>query len=202
MSDEQEHGSYGRIKRDLFVAGTIGAVAAATIAAASSLMGYVGDVEARRLVEAIIPTTRLFCSATMTTSATILALMLTMIGLGHQADTELSDGHYQRIVKIALYDAILFGASVVMFILHCVPVHESDSLPEWWYPTIYYGVLATSSVLAGASIAIVTLLYLAVHDVVQVVALGHTEHCYAGADGSSGNSQENQESCPADKSTE
>lgn len=77
------------------------------------------------------------------------------------------------------YDAVLFGAAAIMFIMHCVPVYESDSLPDWWYPTIYYGVLIASSILAGGAIAIVVLLYLAVKDVIQVVAPGKTEHRYA-----------------------
>lgn len=145
-------GSFERINRDLIVAAVIGAVAALIIAVAATAMSY--------LVEAILPTTRLFCSATMTSSATILAFMLNMIGLGYQADAELADAHYKRITKIALYDALLFGGAVVVFILHCVPIYESDSLPEWWYPTTY-GLLVASSVLAGGAITIVSLLYCA-----------------------------------------
>ncbi len=106
-------------------------------------------------------------------------MMLTMIGFGNRSDTELADSHYQRIMQIALYDAVLFGAAAIMFIMLCVPVYESDSLPGWWYPAIYYGVLIASSILAGGAIAIVVLLYLAVKDVIQVVALGKTEHRYA-----------------------
>lgn len=177
MSDTQAH--HRRLKQDLIVAGGVGMVSAISIGGVGAVMGRVGDAEAQRLLEAIIPTSRLFCSAMMTVSATILALMLTMIGLGKQADTELADSHYERIVKIALYDAILFAAAVVMFVMHCVPVYESDSLPEWWYPSIYYGVLIASSVLAGGAISIVVLLYLAVKDVIQVVALGNSEHRHA-----------------------
>lgn len=168
-----------QLKQDLAVAGAIGAVSAVSIAGVAAVMGRVGDAEARRLLEAILPTSRLFCSAMMTVSATILALMLTMIGLGKQADNELADSHYKRIMNIALYDSILFAAAVIMFVMHCVPVYESDSMPKWWYPTIYYGVLILSSILAGGAIAIVVQLYLAVKDVIQVVALGHSEHQYA-----------------------
>ena len=172
-------GMLRRLKHDLITACVIGTVIAVSIASAAIVLGHVGDTEARRLLEAIIPTSRLFCSSILTVSATILALMLTMIGLGNNADRNLADAHYHRIIKIALYDAILFSAAAIMFVLHCVPVYESDSLPGWWYPTIYYGVLIASSLLAGGSVAIVSLLYLAVKDVVQIVALGQTDHRYA-----------------------
>lgn len=170
---------FSRLKQDLFSACVIGLVVALAIASAAVVLGNVGDTEARRLLEAIIPTSRLFCSSILTVSATILALMLTMIGLGHNADRNLAADHYHRIIKIALYDAILFSLAAVMFVLHCVPVYESDSLPPWWYPTIYYGVLVASSLLAGGAVSIVTLLYLAVKDVVEVVALGNTDHPYS-----------------------
>ncbi|GAA5507562.1 hypothetical protein [Novipirellula caenicola] len=172
-------GMLKRLKHDLITACVIGTVIAVSIASAAIVLGHVGDTEARRLLEAIIPTSRLFCSSLLTVSATILALMLTMIGLGNNADRNLADAHYHRIIKIALYDAILFCAAAIMFVLHCVPVYESDSLPGWWYPTIYYGVLIASSLLAGGAVAIVSLLYLAVKDVVQIVALGQTDHRYA-----------------------
>ncbi|WP_253159916.1 hypothetical protein [Stieleria tagensis] len=170
---------FSRLRNDLFTAAVIGAVVAVSVASASFALGNVGDAEARRLLEAIIPTSRLFCSTILTVSATVLALMLTMIGLGHSAKAGLSDAHYHRIIKIALYDAILFGAGAIIFVLHCVPVYESNALPSWWYPAIYYGVLITSSTLAGAAVSIVTLLYLAVKDVIEVVALGNADHFYA-----------------------
>ena len=174
-----KQGSLGRAKQDLLIAGTVGALVAVVIASASAALGNIGDTEARQLLEAIGPTSQLFCSSILTASATILALMLAFIGLGTSSDAELADAHYHRIVKIALYDAILFSAATIMFVLHCIPVYESDALPNWWYPTIYYGVLIASSCLAGGAVAIVALLYLAVKDVVQVVALGMEDHYYA-----------------------
>lgn len=44
-----------------------------------SLVGRVGDYQARRLLEATIPTIRFLSSSVMTASATVLALMLTML---------------------------------------------------------------------------------------------------------------------------
>ena len=186
MSDGDTRGTFGKLKHDLIISGVTGVVVAIIIVVVTVVMGAIGDAEARRLLEAVLPTSSLFCSAILTVTATILALMLTMIGLGSHTDTELADAHYHRIVKIAFYDAILFCASAIMFVLHCVPVYESDELPNWWYPSIYYGVLIVTSLLAGGAVSIVVLLYLAVKDIVQVIGLGQTDNFYAAEiDGSS-----------------
>ena len=89
---------FGQLKNDLMTAGIIGVVVATSVACATYGMGNVGNAEARRLLEATIPTSRLFCSAILTVSATVLALMLTMVGLGRSADAGLSDAHYHRII--------------------------------------------------------------------------------------------------------
>lgn len=150
------------------------------IGSVAALMGWMGGAEAARLLEAIIPTSRLFCSSILTVSATILALMLTMISLGCNVDMNLADAHYERIIKIAFFDAILFAAAAIMFVLHCAPVYESDKIPSWWYPSIYYGVLAMSALLSGGAVAIVTMLYLAVKDLTEVIGMGKEDHQLVG----------------------
>jgi len=127
-------GTYQRLKQDLIVAGGIGAVSALSIAGVAAVMGHVGDTEARRLLEAIIPTSRLFCSSMLTVSATILALMLTMIGLGNQSDTKLADAHYERIMKIALYDPILFAGGAVLSSCTACPSTNQTRCPAGGVP--------------------------------------------------------------------
>ena len=105
--------------------------------------------------------------------------MLTIIGLGSNSDRQWADALYHRIDKIAFYDAVLFASATVIFVLHCVPVYESDELPNWWYPSIYYGVLVSTSLLAGGAVSIVAPLYFAVKDIIQVVRLGKTDNVHA-----------------------
>lgn len=172
----KEKNAQYRWKRDAIIAAFAGGLVTVSVGAVAFVMGHLGDAEARRLLEAIIPTSRLFCSSLLTVSATILALMLTLIGLGSRTDLNLADAHYHRILKIAFYDSLLFGAAAVMFVLHCVPVYESDALPGWWYPSIYYGIVVLTSILAGGAVAIIALLYLAVVDLVEVIGLEVEDH--------------------------
>lgn len=163
-------------KRDAIVAGVAGLLVAVSIGTVGFLLGEFSGAEARRLVEATIPTSRLFCSAIMTVSATILALMLTMIGLGKNADAELSDSHYHRILKLSFYDTVLFGVATVLMIVQCVPVHESDKIPAMWYTTLYYSLLVATAGLGGAAVAVISLLYLAVKDMIEVLGLKVEDH--------------------------
>jgi len=84
----EQQGNSSQLQHDLVIAGVTGAAVAVIIAVVTAVMGSIGDAEARRLLEAIIPTSSLFCSAILTVAATILALMLTMIGLGSRAKTD------------------------------------------------------------------------------------------------------------------
>ncbi len=177
MSDEQS--LFQSWKRDAFIAAGAGVLVALTIGTVTLVMGNIGETEARQLVKAIIPTSRAFCASLMTVSSTILALMLTLIGIGGGSNVKLTDAHYDRILKIGFYDAILFSLTAVMFVMHCVPVYESDKIPEWWYPTIYYGVLSSASALAGGAVSIIILLYLALKDLVKVVGLSNADHRFA-----------------------
>lgn len=172
--NQPESTSY-RWKRDATVAVGAGVAITLCIGLATFLMGYVGNAESRQLVEAILPTSRLLCSTVLTVTATILALMLTLLSLGANPDVELKDAHYYRIRKIAFYDAVVFGAGMVFFLLHCVPVHESDKIPEWWYPTVYYGILALSAILAGSVVSIIAMLYMALRNLVDVIGLNPSD---------------------------
>ncbi|MCM2374379.1 hypothetical protein [Aporhodopirellula aestuarii] len=163
--------AYSRWRRDAKLAAGAGLSAAICIGITTFFLGYVGQAEARQLIEAMMPNSRLLCSSVLTVTATILALMLTMLSLGSSSDIDLDDIHYYRIKSIALYDAIVFGLTTVLFLMHCVPIHKSEKIPEWWYPTVYYGVLSAAAIVAGSIVGIVAMLYLAVRDLVDLIGL-------------------------------
>ncbi len=173
-------------KRDAIVAGGAGLVSVLFMGSVSVLLGEFSGAEARRLVEATIPTSRLFCATVMTVSATILALMLTIVGLGSKSETKLADAHYHRIVTLAFYDTLLFALSTGLMIIQCVPVYESKEIPGWWYTTMYYLLLSLTSAVGGAAITVISLLYLAVKDVIQVVGLNQSDHPAVGGGGERG----------------
>lgn len=139
-------------------------------------VGRVHGAEGIVLLEAMLPTTRFLCSAVMTASATILALMLTLLGLSTEASKSIQPGHYKRVWQIALIDTIGFVAATLLLLLLNVPVEESESIASPWFARFYYAILVFSSLLGGLLIAVVLMLYDAVRDMIQAVGLEREDH--------------------------
>lgn len=139
------------------VGGVVGALAAA---AGTIFLGSVSEVEAVMLVEAILPSTRFLCSSVMTASATILALLLTGLGLAEGVDATLKPKTYARMRRLALIDSVaLIGSVLVLLIILNVPLQKTETVPGWWYSGVYYTIIGSSAVLGGLLIAIVLMLY-------------------------------------------
>jgi hypothetical protein len=142
----------------------------------STVVGNLYGAEGRLLLEAMLPTTRFLCSSMMTATATILALMLTILSLSSSSSNQIHSSHYKRVQQIALLDMIAFvGATLLLLVLN-VPLEESDSLSTEWYNTSYYVILIYSSALGGMLISIVVMLYAAIRDMISVVGLQNEDH--------------------------
>lgn len=134
-------------------------------------VGRISGYEARVLLEATLPTTRFLCSAVMTATASILALMLTLLGLSSGLSVTLKPSHYIRVRRIALIDLVAFTLATLFLLLLSVPVSESDKVPTSWFTTLYYAILGISSILGGILISTVLMLYDTIKDVIRVVGL-------------------------------
>ena len=145
-----------------------GAVAAGLMATLLLVVGQVSAWQAEVLLSATLPTTRFLCSSVMTVSATILALMLTVIGISRGTDHPIQASFYRRIQQVALLDVITFVASTILLLGLVVPFGEDLEMPQGWYVTIYYVVTIGSALIGGLLVSVVLMLYGAVHDVVML----------------------------------
>lgn len=153
-----------------------GGLAVLIAIAGSTVVGNLYGAEGLLLLEAMLPTTRFLCSAMMTATATILALMLTILSLSSSSSNQIHASHYKRIQQIALLDMLAFvGATFLLLVLN-IPLEESDSLSTEWYNVSYYVILVYSSVLGGVLISIVMMLHAAIRDMISVVGLQNEEH--------------------------
>ena len=59
-------------------------------------VGRIGDFEALRIIEAVLPTTRFLASTAIAASVTVLALLLTLIGLSLTSDMTFHPRLYKR----------------------------------------------------------------------------------------------------------
>lgn len=164
------------VEVDLRKAVVGGALATLVALAGTYATGRISGAEGRILLQAMLPSVRFLCSATMTASSTILALMLTLLGLSYETTPQIKSAHYKRIKQIALVDAISFVTAALLLLFVIVPLEETEAVPTGWYNTMYYVVIVMSSVLGGLIISVILMLYDAVTDIIDVVGIGTEEN--------------------------
>lgn len=132
-------------------------------------VGHVGDNEARVLLEAMMPTSRfLSCDHDR------VGHNLSAHADGSRYDPDVGRDEvtfYRRIQQIAFYDMLLLTTATCFLVLHCMPITKSDELPAWWYPTVYYSLLAVSAILAGAMVSVVAMLYATLRDLIHRIGI-------------------------------
>lgn len=146
----------------------VGGIAAAIVGfGGMAIVGTATTFEARRLLDAALPTVRFAASAYVAGGATILALMLTLITFSISHDLEFRTSHYKRIREIAaLTTAVIVGSSFLLMFLS-FPIGEAD-VDHDWYRWVYYGILLGGAVTGGVFISVILMLWYAVRGLVWV----------------------------------
>jgi hypothetical protein len=157
------------IRIDLRRAIFIGAIAGVFVLMGTWGVGQIGDAKALKLLEAILPTTRFLASSVLGASATILALMLTVLSLANSMSGEIGRAHFARISQIALLCTAMLVAATVLLLLLNVPLEESDKLTAL-YSAIYYFLISYSALLGGLLITTIIMLYAAVRSIIRIVS--------------------------------
>jgi len=143
------------------------------------LIGRLGGYEAKALIEKSLEGINTLCNTIVLASATILALLLTLLGLSSSSNSKLTEDHYKRVMQIAKIDTGVFIASLMSFLLFNLPVTESENVPTYWYDTIYYSTLGISALLSSALVVVVLMLYNTVVNIIKIVGLGVEDHPWA-----------------------
>lgn len=148
-----------------------GAVAALVMFAGVAAVGRVTPFVGLKLLQSVLPTIRFLASSALAAGATVMALMLTLLGLTFTSQWEFRDVHYRRISQISLLATIAILLSVVVLLFLGLPVEEADQL-QTYYDIVYYALLMAASLLGGLLTAIALML----HRTIQgLVAIGHPE---------------------------
>lgn len=147
-----------------------GAVSTLMIAVAVIIVGNVSGYSALTRLESALPTIQFLCSTVATGGVTILALMVTLLGLSHSVDTELERVHYHRIKQIAYMATLAVAAAIFLLVFLSIPVGDSEEVVVTYAEVVYYGVIMLSSVLGGLMITLVLMLLSAVKGLLHIVA--------------------------------
>ncbi|MBT8255988.1 MAG: hypothetical protein KJO23_05535 [Bacteroidia bacterium] len=136
------------------------------------LLGNISGYEAKQLIGASLDGINMLCNTIVLASATILALLLTLLGISTGTKTKLKDEHYAQVLKIAKFDTILFISALLMFQFFNLPIMEADNVPTAWFKYVYWASLFASSLISGMMVAIVLLLYGTITNIIKIVGLG------------------------------
>ncbi|TXD81567.1 hypothetical protein ESY86_06945 [Subsaximicrobium wynnwilliamsii] len=156
------------------------------------LVGNVSGYEAKNLLEVSLSGLNMLCNTIVLASATILALLLTLLSVSIGSTNSLKKRHYFQVLHIAKFDVILFISALILFQFFNIPIMESNEVPTSWYVSIYWITLGASSLISGMMITVILLLYNAVTNIIAIVGLGK-EHELISTQDTSENSAEEQE---------
>lgn len=132
--------------------------------------GYVySSVEAKQLLDALSSSALYLGSAIATSSATTLALMLTLVGLVKRLDKEFDTDLYQRVALVSRLSAINLIGAVVLLMLLAMPVGEFDNLPASWFATLYNILYGMMVFLCALIVAIVLLLAITIETLIAKI---------------------------------
>ena len=153
-----------------------GLVSAGIMGLGAYFLGNISGYEAKILITTSLPGINTLCNTIALASATILALLLTLLSLSSSTKSKLTEEHYTHVLLIAKIDTIVFILAIIFFQLLNIPITEADNVPGSWYTTIYYVSLGLSSLLSGGLISVVLMLYNAVTSIIKIVGLGIEDH--------------------------
>ena len=145
-----------------------GLLSALIIFLGTYLLGNISDAEALDNLQEIRPTLRFTASGTLTATATILALMLTLLSFSENADRKLRGYHYDRIWWIARFSAGIFVAALLLLMILNVPINNAEETFDGQYHIVYYVMLGYAALIGGFMITIILLLYQAARDIIVI----------------------------------
>ena len=115
-------------------------------------------LEARNLIEALTESALYTGAAIATSSVTVLALMLTLVGLVQRMDKDFDVEMYHKIALIGRASAINLIGSVILLMMLSMPVGEYDNIPTNWYVILYNVLYFMMVFLCALSVTIVLIL--------------------------------------------
>ena len=153
-----------------------GIIAAIITGVGAYFMGNISGYEAKILIKSSLPGINTLCNTIVLASATILALLLTLLSVSSSTKSKLTSEHYKHVLLIAKIDTVVFVVAMIVFQLLNIPITEAENVPSTWYTSIYYISLALSSLLSGGLISVVLMLFNAVSSIIKIVGLGIEDH--------------------------
>ena len=125
-----------------------------------------GSGEAIELIESLSSSSLRLAAVIATSSATILALMLTILGLAREAANDFNMKLYHRIDVIGLLSTVSLCGAILLLLLLSLPVGQFDNVPSSWFTVLYYILVGLIAGLSGLLISIILMLFSTIRSVI------------------------------------
>ena len=125
---------------------------------------------ALQLIEVMSPPLQMLGFATITATITMLALLLTMLGVIKQADIDYAKTFYDLMERISFLDTILLIASAGLLTILAIPITEAETnVSEQAATVLYYTLLFVNAAISGLLVAAVLMLFDAIKSVIRTL---------------------------------
>jgi hypothetical protein len=167
-----------RYPRDSLRAVIGGVVALAVAAGMAVLLAATGPFEADRLLESLRSVLPFLAGSSMSASATVLALMLTVLGIGHRSEQTLSTHFYRRVQWIGRQATATLTMAGALLLTMAVPIAEMDDAEgaSTLLQVQYYATALLTGLLIGVLVAMVLMLESTLSGLVRILGLQQTDH--------------------------
>lgn len=128
--------------------------------------------EAIVLLDALSRAGLYLASAIATGSATIMALMLTLIGMIRRMNEDFDSQAYRNIELIARLATANLLISLLLLMAFVFPVGEFEDLPNKWFDTLYDALFAACVVDISLAAAMVVLIFTTTRRVISKITPG------------------------------
>ncbi|WP_052553987.1 hypothetical protein [Enhygromyxa salina] len=156
---------------------------------AAGLMGSGSYFQAGRLVDALRSVLPFLGSSSMGASASILALMLTLLGISRTSKATLTELFYRRILWIGRQASAMFFGSLLLLLTLAVPVIEADSLDDAERVVVlqFYVTAGLTAVMSGLAVSTILMLQSTLSDLILVLGFHVEDHPLVKASGGDDN---------------
>lgn len=129
---------------------------------------YSGE-QTQYLLQAINNSALWLGGSVVTASATILALMLTMLSLSDSTKIDFDKVFFRRIEQIGVMTTISLAGGILLLLFLSIPLQASKNVPNQSFTVIYYILIVVLALLAGLLITVVLMLLNAIRSLIEGV---------------------------------
>lgn len=96
-----------------------------------------GSGKATQLIDSLADSGLYLGSGIATASATMLALMLTILSMTRNTDGEFNEDLYRRVYRVSVMATLSLVGAVVLLLALTIPVQEMDGVPGNFFQILY-----------------------------------------------------------------